>query len=45
MTDYRGTLIDDDGVLVVSTTQQMAIIGARGFDYDFPAESFSTGNQ
>src|SRR5687768_12852140 len=37
MTNYRGTLIDDDGALVVSTTQQMAIIGARGFDYDFPA--------
>ena len=38
MTDYRDTLIDDDGVLVVSTTQQMAIIGERGFEYDFPAE-------
>ena len=38
MTDCRGTLTDDDGVLVVSITQQMAIIGARGFDYDFPAE-------
>lgn len=38
MTDYRGSLIDDDGVLVVSTTQQMAFIGARGFGYDFLAE-------
>jgi hypothetical protein len=38
MTDYRGSLVDDDGVLVVSTTRQMAVIGSRGFDYDFPGE-------
>ena len=38
MPDHHGTLTDDDGVLVLSTTQQMAVIGSRGFEYDFPAE-------
>ena len=38
MAEYRGTIIDDDGVLVVSTKRQMLSIGAKGFDYDFPGE-------
>jgi hypothetical protein len=38
MTDYSGTLIDDDGVLVVSTAQHMVAIGSQGFAYNFPAE-------
>ena len=38
MNEYHGTLTDDDGILVISTTQHMAPIGSRGFNYDYPAE-------
>ena len=38
MIAHSSVLIDDDGVLVVSTMQHMADIGSRGFDYDYPAE-------